>query len=261
MAERRVIALCHGSLGEVPTCWSCPGTASAPTPLCDRRRAGAGSAAGGNRPPPSAPGRREETAHVDRVAAYQDKTWCLAEIDIFCDLSAAEMDAIAAAATMKTYPPGSGQRRSPLARDPPHCLPENRSTRRWGPTDRAGPLGRQDPRRVQTDTCASTTSARRPVSHVLRDLPGAPYASPGQSDRSSFTIQEMLILTTLFPQPIRGWRATSDSCDGDAGQSPTPMRPPSRTRSKRPATFGTKRPWVQIPPPRPGTAGQRPDRQ
>jgi hypothetical protein len=31
---------------------------------------------------------------VDRVAAYQDKTWCLAEIDIFCDLSAAEMDAI-----------------------------------------------------------------------------------------------------------------------------------------------------------------------
>ena len=61
----------------------------------------------GTRPPPWAPGRREETAHVERVAAYQDKTWCISEVDIFCDLSAAEMDAIAANAPMKTYPPGS----------------------------------------------------------------------------------------------------------------------------------------------------------
>jgi CRP/FNR family cyclic AMP-dependent transcriptional regulator len=61
----------------------------------------------GNRPPPWAPGRREETAHVDRAAAYQDKTWCLAEVDIFCDLSPAEMDAIAAVAPMKTYAAGA----------------------------------------------------------------------------------------------------------------------------------------------------------
>jgi CRP/FNR family cyclic AMP-dependent transcriptional regulator len=61
----------------------------------------------GDRPPPWAPGRREETAHVDRTAVYQDKTWCLAEVDIFCDLSEAEMDAIAAAAPMKTYPAGA----------------------------------------------------------------------------------------------------------------------------------------------------------
>jgi CRP/FNR family transcriptional regulator, cyclic AMP receptor protein len=61
----------------------------------------------GTRPPPWAPGRREETAHVERVAAYQDRTWCISEVDIFCDLSAAEMDAIAANAPMKTYPPGA----------------------------------------------------------------------------------------------------------------------------------------------------------
>lgn len=61
----------------------------------------------GDQPPPWAPGRREETAHMDRAAAYQDKTWCLAEVDIFCDLSPAEMDAIAAAAPMKTYPAGA----------------------------------------------------------------------------------------------------------------------------------------------------------
>jgi CRP-like cAMP-binding protein len=61
----------------------------------------------GDRPPPWAPGRREETAHVDRAAAYQDKTWCIAEVDIFCDLSAAEMDAMAATAPMKTYTAGA----------------------------------------------------------------------------------------------------------------------------------------------------------
>jgi CRP-like cAMP-binding protein len=61
----------------------------------------------GHRPPPWAPGRREETAQVDRAAEYQDKTWCIAEVDIFCDLSPAEMDAIAAAAPMKTYTTGA----------------------------------------------------------------------------------------------------------------------------------------------------------
>lgn len=61
----------------------------------------------GQRPPPWAPGRRERMAQVEQAAAYQDKTWCLAEVDIFCDLSDVEMDAIAAAAPMKTYPAGS----------------------------------------------------------------------------------------------------------------------------------------------------------
>lgn len=64
----------------------------------------------GTAPPPWAPGRREETGQVDRqagrVAAGYDKTFCLAEMDIFADLTAAEMDAIAAVAPMRTYAPG-----------------------------------------------------------------------------------------------------------------------------------------------------------
>ncbi|MQA27789.1 MAG: cyclic nucleotide-binding domain-containing protein [Micromonosporaceae bacterium] len=60
----------------------------------------------GHDPPPWAPGRREEAAQVERIAARYDKTWCLAEVDIFADLSAAEMDAIAAAAPMRTYAAG-----------------------------------------------------------------------------------------------------------------------------------------------------------
>lgn len=44
---------------------------------------------------------------VEQAALYQDKTWRLAEVDIFCDLSAAEMDALAAVAPMKTYPAGA----------------------------------------------------------------------------------------------------------------------------------------------------------
>ncbi|MFE9651248.1 Crp/Fnr family transcriptional regulator [Streptomyces sp. NPDC006365] len=35
-----------------------------------------------------------------------EKTWCISEVDIFRDLSEAEMDAIAAAAPMKTYSAG-----------------------------------------------------------------------------------------------------------------------------------------------------------
>jgi CRP-like cAMP-binding protein len=57
-------------------------------------------------PPPWAPGRREETAHVERIAAGYDRTYCMSEVDIFADLSAAEMDAIAAAAPMRTYAAG-----------------------------------------------------------------------------------------------------------------------------------------------------------
>jgi CRP/FNR family cyclic AMP-dependent transcriptional regulator len=59
-----------------------------------------------DQPPPWAPGRREEATQVERAAAFQDKTWCLSEVDIFADLSPAEMDAIAAAAPMKTYAAG-----------------------------------------------------------------------------------------------------------------------------------------------------------
>lgn len=43
---------------------------------------------------------------MERIAAGYDKTFCLAEVDIFAELSAAEMDAIAAAAPMKTYAAG-----------------------------------------------------------------------------------------------------------------------------------------------------------
>jgi len=43
---------------------------------------------------------------VERAAAFQDKTWCVSEVDIFADLSPGEMAAIAAAAPMKGYAAG-----------------------------------------------------------------------------------------------------------------------------------------------------------
>lgn len=52
-----------------------------------------------------APGRREETTQMER-AAELDKTWCLSEVDIFCDLSAEEMQVIADNTPMRTYPAG-----------------------------------------------------------------------------------------------------------------------------------------------------------
>jgi CRP/FNR family transcriptional regulator, cyclic AMP receptor protein len=58
-------------------------------------------------PRPWAPGRREEVADVERVGTRELPAWCIAEVDIFRDLSAAEMDAIGAAAPMKTY--GAGE--------------------------------------------------------------------------------------------------------------------------------------------------------
>ncbi|MBE1610006.1 Crp/Fnr family transcriptional regulator [Actinopolymorpha pittospori] len=55
---------------------------------------------------------------MERNGAYQDKQWCLSEVDIFCDLSAQEMAAIAEAAPKKTsaagellYTPGSSDER------------------------------------------------------------------------------------------------------------------------------------------------------
>lgn len=57
-------------------------------------------------PPPWAPGRREETVHMIERDDEAERTWCISEVDIFRDLSEAEMDAIAAAAPMKTYSAG-----------------------------------------------------------------------------------------------------------------------------------------------------------
>ena len=61
----------------------------------------------GDSPPPWAPGRREEARTVQQLAGYPDRLWCLAEVDIFRDLSAAEMDHLAALLPMKTYPAGA----------------------------------------------------------------------------------------------------------------------------------------------------------
>lgn len=63
----------------------------------------------GAAPPPWAPGRREETHRMidrDDETDAPDRTWCISEVDIFRDLSEQEMDAIAAAAPMKTYAAG-----------------------------------------------------------------------------------------------------------------------------------------------------------
>ncbi|MFR0358538.1 Crp/Fnr family transcriptional regulator [Streptomyces sediminimaris] len=63
----------------------------------------------GAAPPPWAPGRREEPHHMidrDDDTEAPERTWCISEVDIFRDLSDAEMDAIATAAPMKTYSAG-----------------------------------------------------------------------------------------------------------------------------------------------------------
>jgi len=63
------------------------------------------SLAGGSRP--WSPGRREEDVDIERAGTNPDKIWCMAEVDIFCDLNEAEMDTLAAAAPMKTWPAGA----------------------------------------------------------------------------------------------------------------------------------------------------------
>jgi CRP-like cAMP-binding protein len=61
--------------------------------------------AGGARP--WSPGRREDDVDFERAATTgPDKLWCMSEVDIFCDLDDAEMDAMARAAPMKTYAAG-----------------------------------------------------------------------------------------------------------------------------------------------------------
>jgi CRP-like cAMP-binding protein len=61
--------------------------------------------AGGARP--WSPGRREDDVDIERAANSPDKVWCMAEVDIFCDLDETEMDAMAQAAPMRTFERGS----------------------------------------------------------------------------------------------------------------------------------------------------------
>ena len=58
-------------------------------------------------PPPWAPCQREDDIAMNRAATDPDRTWCMSEVDIFADLDQQEMDALAAAAPMKTYPAGA----------------------------------------------------------------------------------------------------------------------------------------------------------
>jgi CRP/FNR family cyclic AMP-dependent transcriptional regulator len=62
-------------------------------------------AAGGSLP--WAPGRREDDTDMERAATDPDRNWCMSEVDIFADLDEREMDAMAAAAPIKTYPAGA----------------------------------------------------------------------------------------------------------------------------------------------------------
>src|SRR3990170_923739 len=58
-------------------------------------------------PGPWAPGQREEDIDIERAAANPERTWCMSEVDIFADLDEQEMDAMAAAAPMKSYAAGA----------------------------------------------------------------------------------------------------------------------------------------------------------
>lgn len=54
------------------------------------------------------PGRREEDVDIERAALNGSQDlWCMAEVDIFCDLEESEMDAMAQAAPRRTY--GAGE--------------------------------------------------------------------------------------------------------------------------------------------------------
>ncbi|WP_370095567.1 Crp/Fnr family transcriptional regulator [Streptacidiphilus sp. MAP12-20] len=66
----------------------------------------------GTTPPPWAPGRRETPTLIERAVRMTDPelpdspTWCIADVDILRDLNDQEMEALAAAAPMKTYTTG-----------------------------------------------------------------------------------------------------------------------------------------------------------
>jgi len=55
---------------------------------------------------PWAPGRREELADVEGRGHAAEDLWCMSEVDIFADLSPAEMEALGAAAPMRQYSSG-----------------------------------------------------------------------------------------------------------------------------------------------------------
>lgn len=55
---------------------------------------------------PWALGRREELADVERRGQGTEDLWCMSEVDIFADLTEAEMAAIASAAPMRQFAPG-----------------------------------------------------------------------------------------------------------------------------------------------------------
>lgn len=55
---------------------------------------------------PWTPGRCEEIADVERRGQAADDLWCMSEVEIFADLSEAEMGAIAAAAPMQEFAAG-----------------------------------------------------------------------------------------------------------------------------------------------------------
>jgi CRP/FNR family cyclic AMP-dependent transcriptional regulator len=86
-------------------CGSTLGDGAVPYCLAEGARALA-SPVWGAAPPPWAPGRREEAIHMIEHDDEAERTWCISEVDIFRDLSEAEMDAIAAAAPMKAYAAG-----------------------------------------------------------------------------------------------------------------------------------------------------------
>lgn len=61
--------------------------------------------AGGARP--WSPGRREDDVEIERAATDPDRLWCMAEVDIFCDLEPDEMDVMSQAAPRQSFERGS----------------------------------------------------------------------------------------------------------------------------------------------------------
>jgi CRP/FNR family cyclic AMP-dependent transcriptional regulator len=56
---------------------------------------------------PWSPGRREDEMQMQQAADNPDRLWCMSEVDIFCDLNEEEMESMAQAAPMRTYPAGT----------------------------------------------------------------------------------------------------------------------------------------------------------
>ncbi len=56
--------------------------------------------------PPWAPGRREELVDVQQNIQGGQDMWCMSEVEIFADLSASEVEAIAGHAPMQEFAPG-----------------------------------------------------------------------------------------------------------------------------------------------------------